>query len=383
MSNERRTLLFKLNRRGGVQEFEVIAREIEAGAVLITRKGIVGGAIQEDIEPQYPKNVGRANETTPWQQALIMADSKVSKLGDKGYKVYPDYPPMKQLIEELEALEGTDINGNLIPMRAKAEMKLIEECLEEYGYGYLQRKFDGVRAVTRKDSTHHDIRSRNGKFWEYLDHILEDLPNLPDGWQYDGEMYHHDRSLQQIVSMVKREQEANKEIQYRVYDLMGTGLPYKERKKRLARILRFRGDSIKKVKTYKVHSMEEVTELFSQFKAEGYEGAMFRTPEDLYDPGGFRSNFLIKVKDFLEEEFEIIGVEEATGRDEGTAIFVCKTDDGQEFNVRPMGTRELRKDYLENFEEKYLGKMLTVRFQQWTDDGKPFHHRGVIIRDYE
>jgi hypothetical protein len=99
--------------------------------VLITRKGIVGGAIQEDIEPQYPKNVGRANETTPWQQALIMADSKISKLGDKGYKIYPDYPPMKQLIEELEALEGTDINGNLIPMRAKAEMKLIEKCLEK------------------------------------------------------------------------------------------------------------------------------------------------------------------------------------------------------------------------------------------------------------
>jgi ATP-dependent DNA ligase len=133
--------------------------------------------------------------------------------------------------------------------------------------------------------------------------------------------------------------------------------------------------------TYPVESMEQVDMLFNKWLAQGYEGAMWRDPDGPYEYGD-RSWFLIKVKDFDEGEFEIIDVEEATGRDEGTAIFVCITDDEVEFNVRPMGTRAQRAEYLNNF-EAYEGKDLTVRHQGWTNEGKPFHARGVVIRDYE
>jgi len=84
----------------------------------------------------------------------------------------------------------------------------------------------------------------------------------------------------------------------------------------------------------------------------------------------------------MEEEFEIIGANEATGRDAGTAIFILKTKAGIEFDCRPMGSRSQRAEYLINIDD-LIGEMATVRFQNWTPDGKPFHARVVNIRDYD
>lgn len=376
MVNEQTTTLYKLSKTGSILHFEVIGRAIEDGAVLITRKGKLGGAMQEDIEPMYPKNVGRANETTPWQQCQIMTASKIGKLGDKGYKIISDpNVTIAWLQQYLTSLYGTDINGNLLPMLAQKDTEKIKLP------GYLQRKYDGVRNLMNR-LLEHAMRSRRGKFFHNLEHIVNDLPNLPVGWEYDGELYHHDRSLQQIVSMIKTKSPKNLEIQYRVYDIMNSGLPYKERKKYLRKILtRKAGPSVHYVPTYWVETWDEIDTYFKLFREEGYEGAMWRDPNSLYEAGE-RSWGLIKIKDFEEEDFEIIAVNEATGRDAGTALFQCITEDGVEFDCRPMGTRAKRREYLEHAED-LIGEMLTVRFQAWTDRGSPFHQRGVIIRDYE
>ena len=58
------------------------------------------------------------------------------------------------------------------------------------------------------------------------------------------------------------------------------------------------------------------------------------------------------------------------------------TEDGKEFHVRPKGTLQKRINHWRNI-NNLIGKMLTVEFQEWTPDGKPFHCRGVVVRDYE
>lgn len=374
---ENKITLFRLSKTGAILSFQVIAREVEDGAVLITRKGQLGGAEQEDIEPMYPKNVGRANETTPYQQTLIMYNSKIGKLRDKGYKDLGDSENLdiKSMRFRLELMEGTDANGLYLPMLAHKDTAKITA-------GFMQPKFDGVRAIIKKDLKGDlTIRSRRGKFFEHVDHLLDQMPDdLPNGTELDGELYHHDRSLQQIVSMVKREQPANQEIGFRAYDMMGDDR-YWERKKELSQIVDRAGPQIIPTLTYKVDSEARAWELAKKFKKSGFEGGIWRDPNGLYEHA--RSWGLIKLKYQEEEEFEIVGVEEATGRDAGTAIFVCETESGEEFNVRPMGTREERREYLDNFDEKYLWAMLLVRFESWTDSGKPFHARGITIRDYE
>ena len=63
---------------------------------------------------------------------------------------------------------------------------------------------------------------------------------------------------------------------------------------------------------------------------------------------GKRSANLQKVKTFLDGEYEIVGFAQGTGDETGCVIWVCKTKDGQEFRVRPRGTREERQEYFQN-----------------------------------
>jgi DNA ligase 1 len=372
--------LYKLSKTDNVLIFRVYTEELGEGHVIVTEKGYYGGAMQQDIKVCEPKNIGRANETTTEDQAISEATSKLNKLKDKGYKDIPDSEEMAHvdIHRYLVNLEGTDAYGNLLPMLAQKDIKKITFP------GFLQRKYDGMRAIIKleKDGTL-TIRSRNGKPLETLSHILEDVntDHMVAGDQLDGELYCHGRSLQSIVSLTKRMQPDTQKIQFRCYDMLDTRMSYESRKILVKAITLKSGPAIVYVNTVKVNSMEDVMKYFNIWKAKGFEGAMWRDPEGYYEPGR-RSYSLIKVKDFEEEEFEIIGVEEATGRDAGTAIFRCITSEGVEFSVRPMGSRELRRDYFENFEE-YEGKLLTVRFQNWTPDGKPFHARGITIRDYD
>jgi hypothetical protein len=82
----------------------------------------------------------------------------------------------------------------------------------------------------------------------------------------------------------------------------------------------------------------------------------------------------------MEEEFPIVGYREAEGPDAGTVIWVCRTEDGQEFSVRPRGTRAERAGWLETAESA-IGKPLTVIFQERTEGGIPRFPVGKAIRD--
>ena len=63
-------------------------------------------------------------------------------------------------------------------------------------------------------------------------------------------------------------------------------------------------------------------------------------------------------------------------------VLYCKTKNGKKFNARPLGSFEDRKVWYENG-KSYIGKMLTVRYQELTNDKIPRFPVGVCIRDYE
>jgi hypothetical protein len=59
---------------------------------------------------------------------------------------------------------------------------------------------------------------------------------------------------------------------------------------------------------------------------------------------------------------------------------VCETADGKEFTVRPRGTMEKRREWF-NAGENYVGKSLTVVYQELTEEGKPRFPVGKAVRD--
>jgi hypothetical protein len=103
----------------------------------------------------------------------------------------------------------------------------------------------------------------------------------------------------------------------------------------------------------------------------------------MYTPNLHRSKDLQKYKDFMDSEFEIVGGKLATGLEEGCIVFRVKTEDGKEFEVKPKGTREMRREWARDM-DNIVGKMLTVRYPLLSEDGIPCSGAvGIAIRDYE
>ena len=56
--------------------------------------------------------------------------------------------------------------------------------------------------------------------------------------------------------------------------------------------------------------------------------------------------------------------------------------DGIEFKAKPMGSRELKQIYRNDI-DKIVGKMATVKFFYYSEDGVPLQPVLKCIRDYE
>ena len=92
---------------------------------------------------------------------------------------------------------------------------------------------------------------------------------------------------------------------------------------------------------------------------------------------------MLKLKSFKDDEFEIVGFKEGKGNDKNTIIFTCKIKNSSKtFEVRPRGTRDERTKMFDNG-NSYIGKKMTVKYFELTDEGIPRFPVGVAVRDYE
>jgi DNA ligase-1 len=118
--------------------------------------------------------------------------------------------------------------------------------------------------------------------------------------------------------------------------------------------------------------------LFAEFVEVGYEGIMLRNAAGVYR-ANYRSNDLQKYKEFMEEEYRIIDFTQGEGRDAGAVIWVCETADGKVFTLRPRGSFDQRRAWFSDG-DKYIGKYVTVIYQELTEDGKPRFPVGKALR---
>jgi DNA ligase-1 len=318
------------------------------------------------LKVPYGKNIGRSNQTTAWEQAVSEAQSKWEK---------------KQLSNYRQSLDDAI---QLLPMLAHKysdhKQRVTWPC-------YCQPKMNVVRCLAVIKNGSVTYYSRKGKQYETLSHWNDELQSLfPDGTILDGEAFHPDLNFQEIVRRVKRVKTSRSniedvELQFWIYDVINDQ-PYKDRYGFLMEQM-YNKDllCIKNCPTYPIESEQQLKVQHQMFTQQGFEGTIIRNSAGLYRTD-YRSYDLLKYKDFLDEEFEIIGGRSAQGRDEGTVVFECKTDTGQVFNVRPRGTWERRKEYLDCIEQ-HIGQMLTVRFQEKSEDGVPIFPVGLEIRDFE
>ena len=137
---------------------------------------------------------------------------------------------------------------------------------------------------------------------------------------------------------------------------------------------------------FEISNEEELLEHEAKFLSDGYEGLMVKDPNGLYKFGRSteKSGQLLKVKRFVDEEFEIVGFEEkmhntneakidALGHTErstskeglvpaGTlGALIVKTKDNRQFGVGSGFDDATRKEIWDN-KEYYLGKLAKVKY---------------------
>lgn len=343
------------------------------GEFICTEYGTVDGEKTQTRKEAKPKNVGKSNATSPEQQAQIEAQAMWTHKLERKYRQTPD--AARETI--------------FLPMLAYDRKKIKKPLPYPVD---TQPKLNGVRCLAFWKDGSIFLMSRSGKEYSvaHISGALERM--LPEGWVLDGELYVHGMALQDIVARAKKHRpgsDGSIQIKYRVYDMFhGNDLtvPWDGRSNQIDLFFEMGGTEhfpnayVVKLDSDLVNNEEELTAKLLEYETQGYEGAIIRLHKGLYKLG-HRSRDLLKLKSFKDQEFRIVGYTEAKGNDKGTVVWSCVTKDGREFGVRPMGTREQRAEWFQNG-DKYIGSLLTVKYQELTKDGIPHGGiTGIAIRD--
>lgn len=352
--------LYKVNKNGSTQVWEIHHNENSYWSVSGKLNGKMIVAQPTFVEPKQKRSLQ--------EQIVFICESQINKKKDKKY------------VENVADIHKAD--DDLVGYSAMLAYKY-EDHKSKLDYPIaVQRKYDGCRMLATKDGQF----SRGRKAYTSCMHVQKELEQFfkahPEA-RLDGEYYSEGKdNFEEIVSAVKKSAEKatakhielQKAVKYYVYDSPRiNGLTekdsFKDRYEALAKELQGY-DNIVVVETFfDVKNEEEFVKLKEQFIIEGYEGAMARQTHGKYE--GNRSHGLLKLKDFEDSEFEIIGVEEGKGNLAGCAgSFIVRNEDGSTFNAKLDGSVD-RIRYLFTHQEEVVGKMATVRFQGRTNANIP------------
>jgi len=338
----------------------------EDGAVTVKEKTIESG-----------KNLGKKNATTPAEQAAAEAKSAWDKKKTGGYA---------------ESLDDAHVPGVADAAAVAAHEAILPMLAHDFHKRgkdikfpcYVQPKLDGVRCIYRNGV----LTSRQGKVFPDMEHIVNDLKDVE--LVLDGELYSDTLNFQQFVGLVRKkkhnaaEKVLLQQVKYWVYDCVNEK-PFEERHATLREMFVNHVHLypfVYRLTTEECKTKAELKGFHDRFVAEGSEGLIIRNAAGLYQLAA-RSKDLQKYKEFMDDEFVVTGYTDGEGSEKGLVIWICETTDKKTFHVRPRGTHEERGALFDKYADDFVGKKLTVRYQELTDDGIPRFPVGIAFRDYE
>ncbi len=361
--------LYKRDSKGKIRVWEVeVGYSNDDYAGIRTVAGLEEGKkVTSEWNLSEAKNVGKSNSTTAYTQAQAEAKALWDKRIEKEYFVdigmidsYDKFDPM--------------LAGDYTKVKVKPTN------------GYSQPKLDGIRCIANSKG----LWTRTGKpitscphIWEEVRDLLESNPNVT----LDGELYNHElkQDFNKIVSLVRKTKftdtdlaESQRLVQYHVYDIHCSSNPDVTFSIRNVELEEYVTNSFEQyvhlVPTTFCYNQDELDELYSSYMTDGYEGQMIRLDEKYENK---RSKFLLKRKEFITEEFEVVSMEEGQGNWSGhTKRFILKLDDGREVGAGARGNQEQLSKLWESQETP---DWATLRYFDLTPDGIP---RFPVVIDY-
>ncbi len=378
-------VLYGISSKGVVKIWEISVTENKNDSTILVKHGQLNGKIQESPETiREGKNLGKANETSHYEQACAEAESKWTKKHDSNYS------------EHKPKIDGGmgKITLKLLPMLAQ---KYKERAKHIIWPAFIQPKLNGVRCLVERKGSKINFWSRKAKLYKNFNLYMEQefLSFMKDGEILDGEMYNHgDLTFQELMSLIKDEKTPDldrlkKYVKFWNYDRPCGHQGFRERFVEHSSLGDGKYQYIRTVQTLLLKNEAEFFTQHTYYVLDGYEGTMVRSGGNEPYNFQYRNNQLQKYKDFEDSEFKIIGAEEGKGKDEGQATLICVTPQGiggltgiGDFGAKCKGKNAVREEQWKN-RKKYVGKMLTVKYQSLSDEFIPLFPVGIIVRDYE
>jgi len=375
-------ILYKRNNTNKVSQWHITIEKEDDKYNLISEFGLVGGKLQTQTTII---DKGKANRTV-LEQSILEAESKYNTKTNRD--TYSEVLPDTEIVR---------------PMLAKT-YKLYDKI---YFPIYVQRKFDGIRCMSHFDTKGDVIlESRKGMKFENFDKINIELNNLYANMLksnihilyqknifFDGELFTNDFNFETISGIVrlksanlsKEKMEMKNKIKYYIYDIYDTKNPswiYKDRMSFLLDLAKNNNNEIIEfVCTDTALNSDDIITFHEKYVDEGFEGIMIRQSDGVYEQNK-RSKYLQKYKNFMEEEFEIVGFHDGDGHDKEMVIWDCITSTGKGFSAKPNGSFDERRR-IYKIASSFIGKKLTVIFQEYSADMIPRFPVAKEIRDYE
>ncbi len=360
------------------------------GNIIVVIHGLVDGKKQIKRTRAKAKNVGRANETTPEQQAKLQAQSKWNAQKDRddyhedieksGLQTRPmlanDYRKVPHRLDWTKTVAQPKLNGHRLTSGQRyAKPEHIPEG-----------KFALFEMMTRKGETHcvDHLMEPSNMLLEVANGILV-LRGLPEAHCIDGEVYKHGWTLPKIASRSKKYYPGETELlEYHVFDLVVHGVPFSTRYEVLAEAIEElhaagQGHGLVLVQVDEIKSEGELAALHGTYVEMLYEGIILRHTDGLYKygTGNTRSPDLFKFKIFFDEECKITDIWED---DNGNGMFTVQRKTGTVVDVTPKRSHEDRKQMLLE-PEKWVGEWITVQYQSVTPDDSLEFPVGLDIRE--
>jgi DNA ligase-1 len=383
--------LFGVDKKGVTKVWKArVQKQLDQTAVAIIEYGLLDKKMQT-FRREYTagKNIGKSNETSAFTQAISETQAKWNDKKNK--ESYSE----QELTIQSNLASCTESRPVYFPMLAHTYCPTTPDKKQKIQFPcFVQPKLDGVRCIAFFDTNKVVMQSRTGSHFESLAHLTEVLAPVFSQQKspvvFDGELYTDEMPFEELVGLVKTKKctvdtlKKIAKIKYHVYDTVDTLAPFSERIQRIAQILHpsIQTKWIECVQTDTVHNLAEFKAKFTEYVESGYEGIMLRNREGKYQCN-YRSHDLQKYKEFLESEYPIVGYTEGAGKDKGTVIWICSTGSNtvsNEFSVRPRGTFEQRKKWFDTGAQ-YMGRQLTVIYQELSENGVPRFPVGKCIRE--
>jgi DNA ligase-1 len=248
------------------------------------------------------------------------------------------------------------------------------------GEWYGSRKLDGVRCICRKEMNTVTFFSRNGKEFETLGKLADEISKIGGDFILDGEICMVDKDgnedFQGIMKQIRKKNHQIENPKFFVFDYLtldefddkiGT-TPLTERLRNGYDHIpeNINSDMLEFLPQVQLTTEEQFTEMAKEAEEAGFEGIMVRKNTG-YE--GKRSHNLLKVKKFHDAEYTVLECVNGTMRwtengkqieKEGLSNIIIEHK-GNKVSVGSGFSKEQREHYLNNHNE-LIGKTVTVQY---------------------